>query len=125
MSPAIQALYDTADAILTDCTHPDRYQSQVWVSKTQAISVCTDCWNAHVASRRAARRAQLAERPNDCDRCAAKPHAYEYGGYRLCGRCLTATKAEHNRSLAAAGALAIFATRPLIDTQRWAGRQRR
>ena len=121
IDPAIQALYDAADALLTDCDHTERYQSEVRLSKTQSILVCTDCWNAHVAARRAARKAQLARRPNDCDRCAAKPHTYEYGGYLLCGRCLKATKTEHNRSLVAAGVLAIFATHLLVDTKQWRG----
>ena len=119
LAPAIQARYDAATTILRQCTHADRQTSEVKMSKTETVFVCCDCWNAHVAARRAARKAQLAERPNGCDRCAAKPHTYEYGGYRLCGKCFSATKAEHNRNLAAAGVLAIFATHLLVDTRQW------
>ena len=121
LSPDIQARYDAATAILRQCAHTDRQTSEVKMSKTETIFVCCDCWNAHVAARRAARKAQLAARPNDCDRCAAKPHAYEYGGYLLCGRCLKAAKTEHNRNCAAAGVLAIFATHLLVDTRQWQG----
>ena len=121
LAPAIQARYDAATAILRQCAHTDRQRSEVTMSKTETIFVCCDCWNTHVTARRAARKAQLAERPNDCDRCAAHPHTYEYGGYRLCGRCLKAAKIEHNRNLAAAGVLAIFATHLLVDTQQWRG----
>ena len=121
LTPVIQAGYDAATAILRQCTHTDRQTSEVMMSKTETIFVCCDCWNAHVYARRAARKAQLARRPNDCDRCGAKPHTYEYGGYLLCGRCLKATKTEHNRSLVAAGALAIFATHLLVDTKQWRG----
>ena len=122
LPPAIQARYDAASAILRQCAHAERQTSEVKMSKTETVFVCCDCWNAHVAARRSARKAQLAERPNDCDRCAAKPHTYEYGGYRLCGRCLKATKGEHNRNLATAGVLAIFATHVLVDTKQWKGR---
>ena len=121
LAPDIQARYDAATAILRQCGHTDCQDSEVRMSKTETLMVCCNCWNAHVYARRAARKAQLAERPNDCDRCAAKPHACEYGGYRLCGRCLKAAKAEHARNLAAAGVLAIFATHLLVDTRQWQG----
>ena len=121
MTDTTQALYDAATAILRQCTHGS-HPCEVQMSKPEILQVCCACYNAHVSARRAARKAQLAERPNDCARCAAKPHAYEYGGHLLCGRCLTATKKEHNRNLAKAGPLSIFATHLLINTPDWRGR---
>lgn len=122
MTPATQAMYDTATAILRDCTHHTATPCEVRMSKTETLNVCGDCWNAHVYARRAARKAQLAERDNDCDRCASKPHTYTYGGYRLCGRCLAVAKKEHNRNMARAGTLSIFATHLLVNTANWHGR---
>ena len=123
ITPTIQSMYDAATAILRQCAHVGKQSCEVRMSRNETLMVCSDCYNAQVYAWRAARKAQLAERPNDCDRCAARPHTYEYGGYRLCGRCLKATRAEHNKGLAAAGVLAIFATHVLVDTQSWAGRK--
>lgn len=121
MTSATQALYDAATAILRQCTHASQ-TCEVQMSKTEILHVCDACYNAQVYARRAARKAQLAERPNDCARCAAKPHTHNYGGHLLCGRCLTATKKEHNKNLAKAGALSIFATHLLVNTAAWRGR---
>ena len=89
----------------------------------EMIAVCAPCWNTSVFARRAERKAQLAARPKDCARCGARPHTWTYGGFKLCGRCKTATAQEHGRALAKAGALAIFATAPLVDTSSWAARR--
>ena len=122
MTPATQALYDAATQILRDCRHTDRQSCEITMSKTETLMTCCDCFNSQVYARRAARKAQLAERLPDCDRCAAKPHTCTYGGYRLCGRCLTATKKEHNTNANKAGVLAIFATRLMVNTGEWKGR---
>ena len=84
------------------------------------IARCGDCIDARNRLARAARKAALAGRPKDCDRCQVHPHTYIYGGYRLCGRCKTATTREHTEALATAGALGIFATSLLVDTSTWA-----
>lgn len=123
MTAATQALYEAATAILRDCTHHTDTPCEVRMSKTEIRNVCCDCWNAHVYARRVARKAQLAERENDCDRCARKPHTYTYGGHRLCGHCLTATKKEHYGNTAKAGTLAIFATHLLVNTADWHGKK--
>lgn len=123
MTAATQSMYDAATAILRNCTHHTDNPCEVRMSKTETLNVCCACYTAQVYARRAARKAQLAERANDCDRCAAKPHTYTYGGYRLCGRCLTAAKKEHNRNMAKAGTLSIFATHLLVNTADWHGRK--
>ena len=123
LSPHIQSLYDAATQILHDCDHPPlpgHYPCEVRMGKGIVLPVCMACWNAHVAARRAARKAQLAERPNDCDRCGQKPSRWTYGRYALCGRCKTATEREHYKALANAGALGIFATSLLVNTDTWA-----
>jgi hypothetical protein len=51
----------TQDEILRACSHADRLTSEVTMGRGEIINVCCDCWNASVAARRSARKAQLAE----------------------------------------------------------------
>jgi hypothetical protein len=115
-------LYDQATAILNDCRHEQR-TSEVNMGKGITRMVCCACWNAHVYARRAADKARREAEPKDCQRCARKPVRWNYGGYRLCGRCKTATEKEHYQHAAKAGVLAIFATAPMVDTREWAARK--
>ena len=113
-------------AIAQACNHPEKERCDSFIRVDGAdIPVCWRCANAAHAAWRAERKAQLAARPKDCARCGARPHTYFYGGHKLCGRCLTATKREHGRAMGNAGTLAIFATGLLVDTSAWAanGRQ--
>jgi hypothetical protein len=105
-------LVSVQSLILASCQHCD--------GEGQA---CCACWNRGVSARRAAREAQLACRPNDCERCGKKPHTYTYGPYRLCGRCRIATEREHYQSIVRGGALAIFATGVMVNTENWATRK--
>ena len=68
----------------------------------------------------AGRKAVLLARPKDCARCGKRPHTFLVAGWRLCGRCKTATMREHHQAQAKAGVLAIFATAPLVNTSTWA-----
>lgn len=86
------------------------------------VARCGDCINKRNLAHRTARKTDLAQRPKDCARCATRPHTFTYGGFRLCGRCLTLTKREHAKAVAHAGAFAIFAEGLLIDTSAWACR---
>jgi hypothetical protein len=119
--PEIQALYDAATQILHDCRHTDR-TCEVSMGHGVKLMTCTDCYNAQVYARRAAEKAQRAAEPKDCQRCAAKPVRWTYGGYRLCGRCKTTTQKEHQHAAAQAGVFGLFAQAPLVDTTTWAGR---
>lgn len=115
--------YESATQILLDCTHEAlarQQHSEISMGKGVTRFVCVDCWNAHVYARREARKAQLAERPNDCMRCGQKPHTWTLAGAKLCGRCKTAVKQEHTRNLAKAGTLGIFAQGLLVNTDTWA-----
>ena len=111
----------------TDCGRVDsssyvQPQHPYWSGGVEGIALCGNCIGRRSDKRRADRKAQLAQRPKDCARCGARPHRWIYGSFRLCGRCLTATKREHSRAMAAAGTLGIFATGLLVDTRGWAGR---
>jgi hypothetical protein len=76
-----------------------------------------------VYARREADKARRQAEPKDCMRCAKHAHRWNYGGYRLCGRCKTLTEREHHRAAAQHGALAMFATALLVNTDTWAYRQ--
>jgi hypothetical protein len=115
---------DTQTAIILGCTHPTG-RACVDVGGGRLVDCCTACWNASVTARRAARKAQLAERPKDCERCGRRPHTWTYGPYRLCGRCKTATAGEHHRAAAPHGILGMLAVEPLVDTAAWAVDTRR
>lgn len=106
------------DTILA-CTHPTG-RACVDVGGGRMVDCCSACWNASVTARRAERKAQLAARPKDCQRCGRRPHTWTFGPYRLCGRCKTLTAREHSAQSAQHGVLAIFATAPLVDTATWA-----
>lgn len=111
-----------APAILETCDRCKGQRDRNHMSRQRnGENLCCACIDAHNTAWRAARKAQLAARPKDCDRCGARPHTYTYAQYRLCGRCLTATKREHFKACAKARALAIFATEPLVDTKNWRG----
>ena len=113
--------YSEATAILTNCQHePKPCEWSTAHSGDPQGRCCTDCWNAHVFARRQARREQLAQRPNDCQRCGNRPVTYNYGGYLLCGFCKSATEREHNKAMAQAGGLGIFAQGLLVNTKEWA-----
>ena len=104
------------DIILRSCQHTDRQRSE---TRPGNFLVCCACWNRGYYARRAARKAQLACRANDCQRCAQKPVTKLYGGFRLCGRCFTAVKREHNQN-AAGCSMPWLITRLLVDTKEWA-----
>lgn len=108
-----------------DCGRIDSYhyvqpQHPFFADGREDVARCGECLGKIQAQRRSERRAQLAARAKDCVRCAVRPHTFIYGGWRLCGRCKTATMREHHAAQATAGALAIFATAPLVDTRGWA-----
>lgn len=109
------------EAIFRACSHDGPRDSYLTAADGAELRACWRCGNAANEARRAARKAELDERPKDCQRCARRPHTWIYGPYRLCGRCKTATEREHHAAAAGAGTLAIFATSPLVDTSAWAG----
>lgn len=111
-----------ADCGRVDATHYVQPQHPYYADGRDDIARCGDCIDRRNNETRAARRDQLAQRPNDCQRCAARPHTYTYGQYRLCGRCLTRTRREHAAALSSAGTLAIFATGLLVNTSGWKAR---
>ena len=119
--------YDQATQILEDCAGdacPGEKTSEVRMGAGRTIKVCVDCWNRHAYARRAARKEQLAARPKDCARCAARPHTWTYAGHRLCGRCKTKTAREQAASTAKLGDLAILAGLSgarLFTTDDWKG----
>jgi hypothetical protein len=117
----MDSLETVQDLILRSCRHVERMRSETEMRDgAGTILTCCACWNRSVAARRQARKAQLACRPNDCDRCGKRPHTYTYAQYRLCGRCLAATRREHNQAMARAGSLAIFDIGLMMDTKTWA-----
>ena len=83
------------------------------------LRACGRCGHAAGKVRRRLRKLQLAARPRDCARCGRKPSTWTLAGWKLCGRCKTATAREHARAMAEAGALAIFAT-ACSSTPAWA-----
>ena len=120
--------YDEAARILTDCAEdrcPKPKRSEVRMGGGKGtIKTCVDCWNEHVYARREARKAQLAERPKDCQRCAARPHRWIVKTYRLCGYCKTKIMREHHAGMAKTGDLAIIAGlsgAEFFDTAGWKG----
>jgi len=123
--------YDEATQILDDCAGgscAEEKTSEVRLAAGRMIKVCTDCWNRHVYARRQARKEQIARRPKDCARCAARPHTWTYAGYQLCGRCKKATMREQHTATAKLGDLAILAGlsgATLFDTKDWKGLQTR
>lgn len=115
----------TALEIMRACRHDGPRESQIRDRATgTTVYACHNCGNAAIMAHRAARKLELAARPKDCQRCGRKPHTWNYGGYRLCGTCKKLTAREHFTQAAKHGALAIFATSPLVDTSSWAGRQK-
>lgn len=108
----------TPDDVFRACQHPG--PRDAWLGDLRA---CWRCGNAAIFSGRVLRRLALHARPSDCARCAARPHTFTVAGFKLCGRCKTATMKEHAAAMAQAGALAIFATSLLADTSTWAGRR--
>ena len=117
-------MYAQANAILDACQHEDRYRSEVKGGGHRWL-VCTECWNRHVAARRAARKVELAEWKATfptCQRCGKRPGGWivGYEHYHLCGPCKRATVREHYQNLGAAGVMAIFATGSCVDTTGWA-----
>lgn len=115
----------TPEQIMRACYHDGPRDSYYKTPGGETITACWRCGNAAGEVSRQQRKAQLAARPKDCQRCGQRPHTWTYGGFRLCGRCKTATEREHNLALSRAGVLGIFATRPLVDTSGWAARQGR
>ena len=118
-------MYAEAEAILTSCRH-DKRTCEIEISKGHTLMVCVDCWNRHVYARQAARKQQLVEFKATlpiCDRCGRPGANWMLASYHLCARCKTATKREHEQSIAKAGSFAIFATSLLVDTSKWACRQ--
>ena len=109
----IQDHYHDAEAKLLGCQHEHPDMTNTW---------CCACWNTYVYRRRAIRKAELAQRPADCQRCGRRPHTYLLAGLSLCGRCKTLTLTEHHQALAKAGHLAIFAQGLLVDTSQWKGK---
>lgn len=119
--------YEKATQILKDCRHPAGTPCEVTMADGTKLAVCNDCWNAHVAERRAARKAELAkynaEKPK-CDRCGEKPFTWRVGPYQLCGWCKTAVMHEHDQAVAKLGVLALLAGTggvPLVSTKDWKG----
>lgn len=88
------------------------------------LPLCDACSNLVSRAHKTARKAELAARPKDCVRCGVRTHTCTYHVWRLCGRCLTATRREHAIACSRAGLLSIFATAPMVDTATWAARQR-
>lgn len=119
--------YEEAEAILKECDHSDRWLT-VWLTGGGEIKVCTDCWNAHVAARREARKAELAEywaKQPKCDCCGERPYRWHWAYYKLCTQCKTRLVKEHNRNLARHGSMAAVASiaiggMPMVSTQGWA-----
>lgn len=111
----------TQTEILRACTHRDKATCEVSRTREhEALMVCVDCWNAGVYARRAERKAQLAARPKDCERCRRKPSAWNYGGIKLCSPCKKLTEAEHYKATAGFGILALTVHRPMVDSSGWA-----
>lgn len=126
-----------ADVIITNCpqSHKDAqlaragFVSEIRHSDGRETTCCTDCWNAHVAARKEARKAELnawkSELPA-CDRCG-KAHAgnWTVARFSLCGRCKNATKKDHNRAVANMGSMAFLAmgSSLLASTDDWAYRK--
>jgi len=80
----VEAAYKAASAILDRCQHPG--QSAL----SDGTMTCIDCWNAHVAARRAARRLELAAAPRCEVPSCSKRGVYKVGWdpekVLLCGR---------------------------------------
>lgn len=122
--------YADAQAILDNCRHEDRWLS-VWSRGIETHGVCTDCWNAYVAARKEARKAELAEywaQQPKCDCCGERPFRWHWAQFRLCTQCKTRLVKQHNRNLASYGAMAGLAGiatggRPLVSTKGWAARE--
>lgn len=115
-----------ANAILTSCNHfeDESYRhSQITMPSGQTLKACCSCWNAHVAARKAARKAELkAEKATRlvCCRCGKKPYSWMLANYPVCGTCKKATISEHNQAVTKCGSLAIFAGgQMLANTAAW------
>ena len=118
------------DAILTcaDCGRQDRHhyvqpQHPSFAEGREDVALCGACIGARNVRYRAERKALLAARPKDCDRCGARPHTWRVAGWKLCGPCKTATMREHAAAASRVGWLAMTATEPMVDTRGWAARQ--
>ena len=112
------------ETIFRACDHVSGKTDHCLRVGREQLYACLACANAAGQAWREDRKAQLAARPRDCDRCGLRPHTWTVAGYRLCGRCKTTTMREHHRESAKHGLLAIFATEPLVDTRQWAARAR-
>lgn len=126
MASQSETMYAEATATLRNCDHPDR-GCEIAMGKGETLWVCVECWNKHVAQRRAARKQQLAEHnaaQPQCDRCGRQPVRWHYGEWGLCGRCKTAVEREHHRNLARTGNAAFAAMvaggRLAVNTTGWA-----
>ena len=115
------ALLACADCGRRDTRHYVQPQHPYWAGGREDVARCGDCLNAINVQMRAERKTQLAGRPKDCARCGTRPHTWRYAGWKLCGRCYTATRREHATASGAARVFAIFATAPMVDTSTWAG----
>lgn len=111
-------LVTVQNIILRSCQHEHR-PCEVNMGRGETIFICTACWNRGYYARKAARKAQLACRTNDCQKCGRKPVTKLYDRYRLCGRCFAAVKKEHGQNMAGCS-MPWLVTTLLIDTKDWA-----
>ena len=112
----------TPEQIMRACDHEGPRDGYFRAANGEQVRACWRCGNAAGDAYRRQRKAELAARPKDCQRCARRPHTWTYAGFRLCGRCKTAAAREHGQAMNHAGSLAIFATGLLVDTSTWAFR---
>jgi hypothetical protein len=118
--------YPEVKAIALACDHTidANYYGSAPIGDGKYRKVCNTCCNAAKMAHKAARKAELANRPKDCYRCGLKPHTFLVAGWKLCGTCKKLTMMEHNKSASKAGVLALFATAPMVDTTTWAARKK-
>lgn len=121
-----QEMYQHADSILHNCSHDGHKNCEVDLGHGRRLWCCVECWNAHVAARRAARKQQIAEfnaSQPQCDRCGKHPYVWQFGPYRLCSRCKNTVNREHWQNLGRtgqAGFAALIAHTPAVNTTGWA-----
>ena len=96
-------LYAQATQILLDCEHPEAISS-VRMADGSSRQVCCDCWNLSVHTRRAARKAQLAQMPR-CEFCKRRAtqivgaHSYALPKAQLCGHHFQKAQAEVSKRI--------------------------
>lgn len=110
-----QERYAEARQRAQKCAHPAK-----GIHYVGNVQVCAACSAQYQAEYAAIRADELRESKPACDRCG-KPHAatWNVAEFHLCGRCKTATMREHAANTHRAGALAMSATRPVVNYDDW------